>query len=50
LAARWDDEEIIKRKKRGILVISFIIISFIIMLVLATILGEINTGKMKPPF
>lgn len=46
LARKWNGEEDIKRRKRGVYVVLCIIVTLIISLALATILGEINRGEL----
>jgi len=50
LSEKWDNEKADIRKKRGILTIAMIVVSLAIFFGLATILGEINQGRMEPLF
>jgi hypothetical protein len=50
LADKWVNEDKDKHRKRGVLTIVFIVISLVIFLGLAIILGGINRGIMEPIF
>jgi hypothetical protein len=46
LANKWDNEEKVKRRKKGVYVVLFIIITLITFLALVTILGKIHRGEL----
>ncbi len=47
---KWREDDHVVWKRKGAYVLSFIIISFLICIILAGILGEINQGRMQPIF
>lgn len=46
LSEKWDKEAGIQRERKGYLVVSYVIVSFVVFFALAALLGAINQGKL----